>query len=154
MWFGPKLYTGRSAGPLEVFTGLNCNTSTMPCWLHFDRLSYRWTFPHKATDHQQTYVHIYMQLQFKDFLYCYIFCPSFVLSVILMEPPAFSHSVWPCRRKNASCCDNKGYLKCDTVFQRMGGGGKKGRERGIWRGGREKREGTRWWWWWWWGGCP
>lgn len=47
------------------------------------------------------------------------------------EPPAFSHSVWPSQRKNAPCRDNKGYLKCDTVFQRMGGGGKKRRERGI-----------------------
>ena len=46
------------------------------------------------------------------------------------EPPAFSHSVWPCQRKNAPCRDNKGYLKCDTVFQRMGGGGKKEERKG------------------------
>lgn len=50
---------------------------------------------------------------------------SFVLSVFFRERPAFSHSVWPRQRKNAPCRDNKGYLKCDTVFQRMGGGGKK-----------------------------
>lgn len=39
----------------------------------------------------------------------------------------------PCgraREKNAPCRDNKGYLKCDTAFQRMGGGGKR-REKGI-----------------------
>lgn len=63
---------------------------------------------------------------------CYIaslLCQSFVLSVFFREPPAFSHSVWPCQRKNAPCRDNKGYLKCDTVFQRMGGGGKKKKEK-------------------------
>lgn len=66
---------------------------------------------------------------FSLFLFNFLTLLSFVL--FFREPPAFSHSVRSYQRKNAPCRDNKSYLKCDTVFQRMGGGGKKRRERGI-----------------------
>lgn len=84
-----------------------------------------------AKPKQFFWVFIYVTLEFRQLLHC---CISSLLSFVLCFSGNLLHSHTPCgraREKNAPSRDNKGYLKCDTVFQRMGGGGKKRRERGI-----------------------
>lgn len=59
--------------------------------------------------------------------------PSRSSFVVRFSGETSLNSHTPCGRateKNAPCRDNKGYLKCDTVFQRMGGGGKERGEKG------------------------